>query len=185
MGEAICRKPNFYIRKVLAIRPKNLKLIFIEYTDKLDAREENVRATREVYWHTLGETLYINQVILASKHEWSDKLIMIFDHIHSYFYGIAKNGKGSAFIQSLIGYRDNNEGHISLLGESKDIYISYDEDPPGILSSGGALRGGFSGTSAMVPLVSGRDPMVTYICRSGVLINFLLGLFDLDFLPDE
>jgi len=129
IGGSYLPETYFYIRKVLAMRPKKLKWIFIEYTDKLDAREENVRATREVYWHTLAETAYISQVILASNHDWSDKLVMMFDHLHSYFYGITKNGKGSAWVQELIGYQEDNKYKISLLGQYQDGYISYDEDP--------------------------------------------------------
>lgn len=131
IGGSYLPETYFYIRKVLAMQPKNLKWIFVEYTDKLDAREENVRATREVYWHTLGETWVISHVILRSNHDWWDKLVMTFDHLYSYVYGLTRNGKGSAFIQThLIGYHDDdNENEISLLGKHKDGYISYDEDP--------------------------------------------------------
>ncbi|WP_448570555.1 hypothetical protein [Trichothermofontia sp.] len=131
IGGSYLPETYFYIRQVLAMRPKKLKWIFVEYTDKLDAREENVRATREVHWHTLGETWHISQVIFRSNHDWWDKLVMTFDHLHSYVYGLIRNGKGAAFIQNhLIGYHNDDREHkISLLGRHKDGYISYDEDP--------------------------------------------------------
>lgn len=83
---------DFYLQKILAINPANLKWIFIDCAFDLYI-VEFPRSLTDIYWHTPQKTIESFQLTLETNESWKTKAKKIYVNFQSFFYrwlGIAR-----------------------------------------------------------------------------------------------
>lgn len=76
---------DFYLEKILALKPAKLKWIFLDCAFDLFDTHFPTSPT-ELYWHTPGKTLENFRLILESHKNWQVKTIEIFTNFKSFLY---------------------------------------------------------------------------------------------------
>jgi hypothetical protein len=116
----------FLLKKILAMKPENLKWIFVELYDlQLNIPKANIRTDRVIYWHTLQHTLWIYNLILASDDHMFRKLNHFRDHTQPLLYNVINLGKADSLINYIFP-EAKSITHKSI--SSEDIVFR----PPGI-----------------------------------------------------
>ena len=119
---------KFYLEKILALQPKNLNWLFIEYIEGLDVKPENFLANREIYWHNLENTLTVSRLIWESNFRLSKKIQLTLHNFIPFTHHMFRSGQGSQLIQSRLNHRPKQQKTVEGLGEFKDGHISLDEE---------------------------------------------------------
>lgn len=97
----------FLLKKILAMKPKNLEFVFIELYDvNLSVARENLRTNRVIYWHTWEHTLWLYDLILDSDRRLLRKLNLLRLHTIPLAYNLANVGKGDRLIQWILNPED-------------------------------------------------------------------------------
>lgn len=94
---------DFYITKVLDLKPINLEWIFIDYEDEFVGNiKENATAARNIYWHNFRESLLALGQILESKPPTIEyKIGTIYANFKSLFLHVFRVGQISELWQNL------------------------------------------------------------------------------------
>ncbi|NEO57648.1 MAG: hypothetical protein F6K54_34030 [Okeania sp. SIO3B5] len=82
---AIAADTDFYLRKIIALKPANLKWLFIEYNDRTFDRLENANSARSIYWHTPRQTLLNFRLILEAEQDLKYKFFAAYANFKSFF----------------------------------------------------------------------------------------------------
>jgi cellobiose-specific phosphotransferase system component IIB len=98
VGSLYVPELDFYLKKILALNPANLKWVFIDYPNNLqDTTKGNTRSLRNIYWHTPQQTLLAARAVLASADNIQYKLETVYSHIKSCFIHIFRVGELGRF----------------------------------------------------------------------------------------
>lgn len=76
---------DFYLQKILALKPANLKWIFLDCLDNI-YMEESPTSAKNVYWHTPLKTIENFQLIAESTYSFRDKISGYSANLISFFY---------------------------------------------------------------------------------------------------
>lgn len=119
---------QFYLQKILAMQPKNLKWLFLEYLEGLDVNPKNLSTAREIYWHTPQNFLTVSQLIWESDRSLEKKIQLTYQNWVPSTYNFLNSGKGSQSIQSILNPDRKHQKNLSSLGKKKDGYLSLDDE---------------------------------------------------------
>ncbi|MBC6477193.1 MAG: hypothetical protein GDA56_04790 [Hormoscilla sp. GM7CHS1pb] len=72
---AIAAETDFYLKKIIALKPAKLKWLFIEYPERTlePYINDNANSARGMYWHTLPQTLLDFRLIIELQQNLIDK----------------------------------------------------------------------------------------------------------------
>lgn len=85
MSAANISQVDFYLKKIIDLKPAKLKWIFIDCTfNVFDSHFPT--SSIELYWHTPGKTLENFRLILESSHNWNVKTVEMFTNLKSFLY---------------------------------------------------------------------------------------------------
>lgn len=125
----------FLLKKILAMKPKNLEFVFIELYDvNLGLDRENLRTNRVIYWHTWEHTLWLYDLILDSDRPLLRKLNLLGLHTVPLTYNLANVGKGDRLIRSILNSEDEENTTFDpgrnriFKNPGLDGYLSIDEE---------------------------------------------------------
>ena len=79
---------DFYLRTIIALKPANLKWLFIEYQDSLYEHLSNADSARSIYWHSPKETLLALHMALEPEKPLRRKFSTAYGNLKSLFYRI-------------------------------------------------------------------------------------------------
>ncbi|NEQ41422.1 MAG: hypothetical protein F6K40_36600 [Okeania sp. SIO3I5] len=96
-GGATVAEIDFYLRTIIALKPANLKWLFIEYQDSLYEHLSNADSARSIYWHTPKETILALGITLEQEKPWRQKFSIAYGNFKSLFYRILSMGRFSDF----------------------------------------------------------------------------------------
>ncbi|MGD1808060.1 hypothetical protein ACP6PL_21865 [Dapis sp. BLCC M126] len=97
----------FFLKKILAMKPKNLEYIFIELQNiELSINRENWRTNRVIYWHDWEHTFWVFDLILDYQHSLRVKFGALKSHTIPLMYNLGGVGKVDGLIQWI-----NNQGN--------------------------------------------------------------------------
>ncbi|MEM9089728.1 MAG: hypothetical protein AAGC93_13395 [Cyanobacteria bacterium P01_F01_bin.53] len=121
----------FWLGKILSMKPKNLKWVFVEANlSNVDAPLANARTNRAIHWHTPASTLMTLKYILSRQEPPSEKASSAYSHLLPLFYNLLNLGGFSnefdAFTNPARLQIDSVEKHDSL-GNAVDGYRPLDE----------------------------------------------------------
>ncbi len=97
----------FFIKKILAMKPKNLEYVFIELEIIRLNANENLRTNRAIYWHSLEHTFWVYDLILDSQASLREKYDLLKIHTVPLIYNLGNIGKIDGLIQRI----NNNPGN--------------------------------------------------------------------------
>ena len=125
----------FLLKKILAMKPENLKWIFVELYDlQLNIPNANIRTDRVIYWHTLKHTLWIYNLILASDDHVFRKLNHFRDHTQPLLYNTVNLGKADVLIKHIfpqaksIIQKSNSSEDVVFRPPGADGYLSLEDE---------------------------------------------------------
>lgn len=125
----------FLLKKILAMKPENLKWIFVELYDlQLNIPNDNIRTDRVIYWHTLQHTLWIYKLILASDDHVFRKLNHFRDHTQPLLYNVINLGKADVLINYIfpqvksITHKSIPSKDIVFRSPGADGYLSLEDE---------------------------------------------------------
>ncbi|WP_202219104.1 hypothetical protein [Okeania sp. KiyG1] len=75
---------NFYLRKIIALRPANLKWLFIEYYDYLIEELGDADSFRSIYWHTPRQTILALGITLEQEKPLRKKFYSAYGNLKVY-----------------------------------------------------------------------------------------------------
>ncbi|MEH2225041.1 hypothetical protein [Nostoc sp.] len=116
---------DFYLQKILALEPANLKWIFLDCSVDLFTNIGSTSA-QEIYWHTPRKTLENFQLILESSIDsWKVKLPYIYANFQSFIYRWLGIGQLSTLWQEAILNLDlSNSDPLAKVSEDRLIQES-------------------------------------------------------------
>ncbi|MDY7004876.1 MAG: hypothetical protein SWX82_13240 [Cyanobacteriota bacterium] len=88
---------NFYLRKIIALKPANLKWLFIEYYDYLLEELGGADSFRSIYWHTPKQTILALRITLEQEKPLRRKFSTAYGNLKSLFYRTLWMGRFSDF----------------------------------------------------------------------------------------
>ncbi|NET24364.1 hypothetical protein [Okeania sp. SIO1I7] len=88
---------NFYLKKIIALKPANLKWLFIEYYDYLIEELRDADSFRSIYWHTPKQTILALGITLEQEKPLRKKFLTTYGNLKSLFYRILWMGRFSDF----------------------------------------------------------------------------------------
>jgi hypothetical protein len=75
---------DFYLKNILALKPANLKWIFVD--PLVNFFQFSPTSAKEIYWHTPLKTIENMQLILASNLNWKRKIRYVYVNFKSFAY---------------------------------------------------------------------------------------------------
>ncbi|NES72638.1 MAG: hypothetical protein F6K24_49310 [Okeania sp. SIO2D1] len=102
IGGGTVAEIDFYLRKIIALKPANLKWLFIEYPDGLDEELRNSGSARSIYWHTPKQTILALRIMLEKKHPLRLNFSTAYGNLKSLLYRILWIGRFSNFWQNKV-----------------------------------------------------------------------------------
>jgi len=96
-GGATVAEIDFYLRTIIALKPANLKWLFIEYQDSLYEHLSNADSARSIYWHTPKQTILALGITLEQEKPLRRKFSTAYGNLKSLFYRILWMGRFSDF----------------------------------------------------------------------------------------
>lgn len=91
----------FVLNKILALKPKNLQYIFMDYAWHFKVGSDNWRTDRGAHYHTFSHSLWIFQSILKSQEDSViNKAILLFDNTVPLLYNYSNTSKLKELVQS-------------------------------------------------------------------------------------
>ncbi len=90
-GGATVAEIDFYLRTIIALKPANLKWLFIEYQDSFYEHLSNADSARSIYWHTPKETILALGITLEQEKPLRKKFSTAYGNLKSLFYWNKKN----------------------------------------------------------------------------------------------
>ncbi|NEO70512.1 hypothetical protein [Moorena sp. SIO3H5] len=99
---AIVTEINFYLEKIIALKPANLKWLFIEHNDLSIEKISNADSFRSIYWHTPKQTIIALRLILESRKPLQLKFYSAYGNLKSLLNRILWMGRLSNFWQEKI-----------------------------------------------------------------------------------
>ena len=108
------------MRWVLALRPKRLRLLVVDFNgDPLRAPRENLDTARVIRYHTLRNTIVILRAIAASERDPTGKLLETGQHLRTAALRAGNIGRALGWVASAAGDRrphvpPQNRGYLSL-----------------------------------------------------------------------
>ncbi|MFW9262308.1 hypothetical protein [Nostoc sp. CALU 546] len=91
---------DFYLKKILALKPANLKWIFVD--PLVNFFQFSPTSAKEIYWHTPRKTIENVQLILASNLNWKRKIRYVYFNFKSFIYQSLGIGQLSSVWQEKI-----------------------------------------------------------------------------------
>lgn len=102
VGGATVAEIDFYVREILALKPANLKWLFIEYPDALIEKLRNSGSARSIYWHTPKQTILALRIMLEQKHPFRLYFTIAYGNLKSLLYRTLSMGRFSNFWQEKV-----------------------------------------------------------------------------------
>ncbi|MDY7004874.1 MAG: hypothetical protein SWX82_13230 [Cyanobacteriota bacterium] len=96
-GGATVAEIDFYLRTIIALKPTNLKWLFIEDQDSFSEHLRNADSPRSIYWHTPKETILALGITLEQEKPLRRKFFTAYGNLKSLFYRILWMGRFSDF----------------------------------------------------------------------------------------
>ncbi len=90
---------DFYLQKVLALKPAKLKWIFLDCVFDVFNEEEEPRAAKNIYWHTPQKTIENFRLMAESNRSLPVKIKVFYTNCISFFYRWFGIGDFSNFLQ--------------------------------------------------------------------------------------
>lgn len=120
----------FFLKKILAMKPKNLEYIFIELENiELRIPRNNIRTSRVIYWHTLEHTLWVYDLILDYQGSLGVKYDLLKLHTIPLMFNLGNIGKADGLIEWInnLGNQENTTFYIYKQPRGRDMIMRNPE----------------------------------------------------------